>query len=104
MKIFPILKDITRNLFMGPVTRKYPYEVRPPFPGERGRLVIDESTCIYCGICAKKCPSNAIAVARKPNQEWKFERFRCILCGSCIEHCPKKCLSFQSRIENGKGK
>jgi formate hydrogenlyase subunit 6/NADH:ubiquinone oxidoreductase subunit I len=98
MRLFSIFKDILGNLVKGPVTRNYPFEKRPPFPGERGQLVIEEDKCIFCGICAKKCPSNAIKVSRNP-KEWRFEKFRCILCGSCVEGCPKKCLQLKPRLE-----
>ena len=98
MKIYTMLKVVLKNLFHGPVTRRYPYEEREAFPGERGVIVMpDESKCIYCGICAKKCPSNAIVVARVPAKQWKYERFRCILCGACVDACPKKCLAFAPR-------
>ena len=97
MRLFSIFKDILGNLVKGPVTRNYPFEKRPPFPGERGKLVIDPEKCIYCGLCAKKCPSNAITVSRTP-KEWRFEKFRCILCGTCVDGCPKKCLKLLPRL------
>ena len=96
MRLFSIFKDILGNLVKGPATRNYPFEKREPFPGERGKLVIDEEKCIFCGMCARKCPSNALAVSRNP-KEWRFEQFRCILCGSCVEACPKKCLRLLPR-------
>ena len=98
MKIVVMLKTLLKNLVKGPVTRKYPYEEREPVPGERGVIIMpDESKCIYCGICARKCPSNALAVTRAPEKMWKYERFRCIVCGACVEACPKKCLEFAPR-------
>lgn len=99
MKPFVIFKDIVRNLFSSPATRNYPAVVRPSFDGERGRLVIEEDKCIYCGICARKCPANAITVTKKPDQSWQFERFRCVLCAACVEACPKKCLHMAPRLE-----
>ena len=60
MRLFSIFKDILGNLVKGPVTRNYPAEVRDPFPGERGKLVIDEANCIFCGMCAKKMPFQCI--------------------------------------------
>lgn len=97
MKFFTIFGDIVRNLICGPVTRKYPYEVREPFAGERGRLEIEEDKCIYCGMCQRKCPSHAITVTRAPQKVWRFERMRCILCSSCVDNCPKKCLKLVPR-------
>lgn len=101
MKLFTILKEITRNTFSAPCTRNYPAEVRPGFEGERGQLLIEEDKCIYCGICAKKCPSHALEVTRKPDQSWQFERYRCILCGACVEACPKKCLHMGTVLGKG---
>ncbi len=98
MRLFSIFKDILGYVVKGPATRMYPAKVREPFPTERGKLVIDADKCIYCGICARKCPANAITVTRKPDQEWRFERYRCILCGYCVESCPKKCLALVSRL------
>lgn len=99
MRLFTILGDIFRNLFSRPVTRNYPYERRPDFPGVRGRLMIDGEKCIFCGMCMRKCPSNAITVTRKPEASWQFDRFRCIVCGACVEGCPKKCLRLAPRTE-----
>jgi formate hydrogenlyase subunit 6/NADH:ubiquinone oxidoreductase subunit I len=55
MRLFSIFKDILGNLVKGPVTRNYPAEKREPFPGERGKLVIDEKI-VFSAACA---PANA---------------------------------------------
>lgn len=99
MKVFTILKDIVYNAFHSPATRNYPTVSRPDFPGTRGRLMIDEDKCIFCGICQRKCPSNAITVTRKPDQSWQFDQFKCILCAACVDACPKKCLRMAPRTE-----
>lgn len=57
----------------------------------RGQIEIDINTCIFCGICSKKCPTGAITVERS-EKKWEIERFACIQCGACTESCPKKCL------------
>ena len=102
MRLFSIFKDIIGNLVKGPATRNYPDFKRTPFPNERGKLVMEEEKCIFCGICAKKCPSNALQVTRDP-KKWQFEEFRCILCGTCAEACPKKCLTLRPRLEEEEG-
>ncbi len=99
MRVFTLFKEIMANLVHGPATRKYPYVRRPDFPGTRGRLMIDESKCIFCGLCARKCPSDALEVTRKPDQMWKFDQYKCILCAACVEACPKKCLRMAPRTE-----
>ena len=57
----------------------------------RGRIEIDIDTCIFCGICSRKCPTDAIAVD-KAEKTWTIERMGCIQCSCCVEACPKKCL------------
>ncbi|MEG1980193.1 MAG: 4Fe-4S dicluster domain-containing protein [Victivallaceae bacterium] len=100
MKLFSMFGDICRNLVCGPATRNYPAVKRDSFPGERGRLAMDAKSCIYCGLCMRKCPANAIKVNRKPDASWQFERFRCVLCGACVEVCPKKCLKLVGRLDD----
>lgn len=36
--------------------------------GENGKPIIDEGTCIGCGICVKKCPRDAIQIVNTPEQ------------------------------------
>ena len=71
----------------------YPFVSRTPVAGSRGHLVNDPNTCIYCGICQKRCPSDALKVARDP-KTWTLDPYRCIVCGYCVDVCPKKCLSM----------
>lgn len=90
-----------KNLFSKPVTRNYPAVPRDYPARTRGHVENDLALCILCGMCAKKCPADAIRVDR-PAGNWSIERFGCIQCGSCIENCPRKCLSMrQSYPEPG---
>lgn len=88
------LNAIFRNLFAKPATRLYPFVKREAPAGTRGRLEIDPDTCIYCGICSKRCPADAIAVTKTPAKTWTLDNYRCIVCGYCVEVCPKKCLAM----------
>ncbi|MBQ6359835.1 MAG: 4Fe-4S binding protein [Lachnospiraceae bacterium] len=67
----------------------------PPQYTEGGddQLVCDIANCIYCGICKKNCPAEALTVDRK-EKVWKVDHDACIGCGLCIDNCPKKVLSF----------
>jgi ech hydrogenase subunit F len=47
--------------------------------------------CILCGICSRKCPTDAIDVDRNA-KTWTIRRMSCIQCSCCVEACPKKCL------------
>ena len=50
-------------------------------------------TCVFCGLCAKVCPADALEVDRKA-KSWKVDTDACVKCGACIDKCPKKSLSF----------
>ncbi|HWQ93594.1 MAG TPA: 4Fe-4S binding protein [Clostridia bacterium] len=74
-----------------PATSRYPFEPRQALPGSRGRLEFSRENCVFCNICAKKCPTGALVVNRT-NKKWSIDRLRCISCGYCVEACPKKSL------------
>jgi len=81
-----ILPEAILNLFRHRFTRKYPKE-KPFIPEEfRGMISHSREKCIYCGLCAKYCPSNAITVDVK-NKTWHVDYGRCIFCGQCEEIC-----------------
>jgi len=95
MSVFVMTTIILRNLFSPPATRRYPTRVKEPHyaAGSRGHIEIDIETCIFCGACAKRCPTDAIIVT-KPDREWNIDRLRCCTCNACVEVCPKKCLAM----------
>jgi len=90
-KMFGMVKNVLNNLFSKPATRLYPKEKRPFFKGTRGSLEIEIDKCIFCGICQRKCPANAIVVDRNAKM-WQLNQYKCVLCNVCVESCPKKCL------------
>ncbi len=97
MPVLPIAKmakTVMRSLFGGSACKMYP--VRPPvfYAGTRGPVEIDTSLCILCGLCAKKCPGEALAVDRE-KKTWVIDRLKCIVCGLCVEYCPKDCLALR---------
>ena len=63
----------------------------PVEPRDDGRPVQDPSKCVYCTICAKKCPAGALTVDRA-NKTWTLDEDLCIGCGNCYEVCPKKAI------------
>jgi formate hydrogenlyase subunit 6/NADH:ubiquinone oxidoreductase subunit I len=88
--MFDFLGNVLKNVISKPATRMYPYEKRPPMKDARGSLgEININTCIFCGICEKKCPSNAIVV-NKAERSWELNRLKCIVCNLCVEACPVK--------------
>lgn len=102
MNLMNFTKTVLTNLFSKPVTRPYPFEPRNYPERTRGQIGIDIDLCIFCGICSKKCPTDAIVVERT-QKSWTIERFGCIQCGSCVESCPKKCLHMQQNYPQPSG-
>jgi ech hydrogenase subunit F len=87
-----MMKNVLRNFMAPRATRRYPAEVRDPFPGARGELVNAITDCIFCATCARKCPSQCLEVS-KQEATWTLHAFACVQCGICVESCPVKCLS-----------
>jgi ech hydrogenase subunit F len=98
MAVFGMTRTVLRNLFSRPATRLYPSRMKEAHRSERsrGRIAIDIGACIFCGACAKRCPTDAIVVT-KAAREWTIDRLRCCTCNACVEVCPTKCLSMENR-------
>jgi NAD-dependent dihydropyrimidine dehydrogenase PreA subunit len=57
--------------------------------------VIDQYTCIGCGICAsERCQVNAID---ELENTYKIAPERCIGCGLCVSHCPVDAVRMQHK-------
>lgn len=90
---FKLGKMTLRSLFKKPETIMYPAQTRHQPEGLKGHIVNEIDTCILCGICEKRCPTDAIKVAKKDGV-WQIDRFRCVQCGTCVRECPKDSLSM----------
>ena len=55
-----------------------------------------EQTCIGCGLCAKKCPIQAISMM-DGRPVWTSER--CAMCLSCLHHCPKFAIQHGNKTK-----
>ena len=55
-------------------------------------IMIDEDTCVHCGLCTGVCPTEALTL---DPQSFKltFTRSRCIVCEQCIPTCPVQAIS-----------
>ena len=91
MGSFKISKLVLGRLFKKPATLMYPVVPREWTERTRGHIDIDVDACIKCGMCQRKCPTNAITVSRDESY-WEIQRMQCIQCGCCVEVCPKTCL------------
>ena len=66
--------------------------IRPVAPSS---VSIEIDKCIFCGICQKRCPTDAIVV-NTASKAWLINRLRCIACSACVDACPKKCLAMEN--------
>ena len=92
MRLFVMTGTILKNLLKGPATRMYPKKKRMYCKSTRGRMENTIEKCIFCGLCARRCPTYAITVS-KESREWSIDRLKCCVCCLCEEICPVKCLS-----------
>jgi formate hydrogenlyase subunit 6/NADH:ubiquinone oxidoreductase subunit I len=97
LKFTPMISTAFKSLFSKPFTSKFPAQPMVYDPVVRGRIVIDLPTCVFCGMCSKKCPTNVIKVDRAA-KSWSIERSGCIQCGNCVYNCPKNCLSMTTEM------
>ena len=93
MGYFEMTKLALKWALTKPPTTRYPFEPRNPLPGSRGTLVFTKDNCVYCTVCAKKCPTGALLVNRA-QKKWAIDRLRCITCSYCVEVCPKDALAM----------
>ena len=63
----------------------------PVKPRDDGKPVQDPSKCVYCTLCAKKCPAGALTVDRAA-KTWTLDEDSCVACGTCAGVCPKDAI------------
>jgi len=68
-----------------------PAPAAAPKPREDGKPVQDPNKCVYCTICAKKCPAGALTVDRAA-KTWTLDEDACVACGTCAGVCPKNAI------------
>jgi NADH-quinone oxidoreductase subunit I len=101
-----------RKLFSPPITRQYPDEKPPMYPGFRGQhaLVRDpvtqDSKCIGCMRCVTVCPSRCIHIrsdkdarGKEVVESYAIEALRCVFCGYCVEVCPVGAITMTEVFE-----
>ncbi len=90
-RFFGISKTITQSLFGKPATLMYPQRPRDYSEATRGKVENEIEKCIFCRLCEKNCPTDAIEVS-KEKKEWQIDSLKCCGCRRCVEVCPVKCL------------
>jgi formate hydrogenlyase subunit 6/NADH:ubiquinone oxidoreductase subunit I len=55
-------------------------------------ILIDEESCVDCGLCTGICPTQALTLDPK-TFKLNFVRSRCIVCEQCIPTCPVEAIS-----------
>ncbi len=115
-KIFliEILKGLALTLkmmFTHAVTRQYPDEKRPPFPGFRGLHALPRKSdgtarCVGCGLCAAICPSQCIYIYTSEGHDhskivdrYEIDVLRCTFCALCVEACPFGAVALTDHYE-----
>ena len=93
--MFDMIANVIKNLGSKPATRMYPFVKREPFKDVRGKVGINIDACIFCGICSRKCPSDAITVDRS-GKSWEIDPFKCVVCGVCS--APKNVFRWKMNI------
>ena len=93
MATFKIGKMLMRSLFGKPATLMYPVKPAKITDATRGHMTIDIDKCVFCSLCAKKCPTNALTVDRKA-RTWEIQRMKCIQCNACAVACNKDALQM----------
>jgi len=55
-------------------------------------IVIDEESCVHCGLCTGVCPTEALTLD-PTTFRLAFARSRCIVCEQCVATCPVEAIS-----------
>jgi ferredoxin len=67
-----------------------------------GIVEVDSSRCTGCGLCALDCPTEALTLLRKGEDDSYrilFQHGLCVGCGLCRKFCPEQCLSVERGLD-----
>ena len=84
--MFPRTPAIFPDLFAGPIYERV----------RRTKHLHVEDGCVDCGLCARKCPVQAIEM-RNGRPVWVREQ--CVMCLGCLHRCPKFAIQYDRRTQ-----
>lgn len=58
----------------------------------RREILIDEESCVHCGLCTGVCPTQALTL-NPQTFKLHFTRSRCVVCEQCVPTCPVQAIS-----------
>lgn len=71
--------------YFAPGVEKVSETFEKPAPLTHAVPALNDSKCVKCGWCSKKCPKHAITVV--PGKGWSVNTSECIGCGLCAKEC-----------------
>jgi formate hydrogenlyase subunit 6/NADH:ubiquinone oxidoreductase subunit I len=84
--------DIENDFVKERLRKGRPVTIRAIRPDDRRMEVENDiEKCIFCLLCEKNRPTDAIVVS-KERKEWQIDRLKCCTHRRCVEVSPKKCL------------
>jgi len=88
MGYFEMCQNCLKWALTKPPTTRIPSNRAFPSRARAASWFSRKDNCVYCTVCAKKCPTGALLVNRA-QKKWVIDRLRCINCGCCVEICPR---------------
>ena len=55
-------------------------------------ILLDEETCVTCGLCTAVCRSGALTLA---DDSLVFDKDKCVYCEACVQACPRRAVTLR---------